>query len=320
MFRLVHVLAAVALAACSIAHAQTYPSKPIRVVVPYAAGGAGDVIGRSIGVKLTEAWGQQILIDNRPGAGGNIGTEAVARSAADGYTLLLATDIQMSINPHIFKRLPYDPEKDFAPIVQSHFAAFVLAANPSVPANTLPELVRYLKANPDKYNYASAGAGSPHHLAMEWLKSAAGVRMVHVPYKGSGQILPDLIAGQVQLAYMGISPAIPHMKSGRLKAIAVGTSARVDMLPELATIGESYPGIEAGAIWSYFAPAGTPRDIVMKLNAEINRIQAMNDVRERLLAQGLYALSGSPEDLGARTRSDSAKWGKVIREIGFKAE
>jgi tripartite-type tricarboxylate transporter receptor subunit TctC len=320
MRHLAQFVGAISLVACVTAQAQNYPSKPIRVVIPYPAGGAGDVIARSVGAKLTEQWGQQILVDNRPGAGGNIGTESVARAPADGYTLLLGTDIQMSINPHIFKQLPYDPERDFAPISAAYFAAFVLSAHPSVPANTLPELIAHLKSRPGKYNYASAGNGSPHHLAMEWLKVAAGVDVVHIPYKGSGQILPDLMAGQVQLAYMGLSPAIPHVKSGKLKVIAVGTSQRVEAIPDLATISETYPGIEAGAIWSFFAPAGTPRDIVLRLNSEINRIAALPDVKERMLAQGLYPLGGSPEDLGSRTKSDTIKWGKVVQQIGFKAE
>ena len=182
-------------ACCGSAWAQAYPSKPIRLVVPYSAGGSPDVVGRTIGAKLTEAWGQQILIDNRPGASGNIGTEHVAKSLPDGYTLLLATDIQMAINPHMYKSLPFNPDRDFAHIVQAAFIEFVLSVHPSIPANNVRELVAYAKANPGKISYASTGTGSTHHLAIEWLKSLAGIDMVHIPYKGSGQILPDLISG-----------------------------------------------------------------------------------------------------------------------------
>ena len=312
-------LAAAALMA-SVVYADDYPSKPIRVIVPYAPGGAGDLIGRAIGTKMTEAWGQQILIDNRPGAGGNIGTELAARSPADGYTLLLGTDIQMAINPHLFKNLPFDPERDFAPVIAADYVAFVLAANPAVPAKTVPELVAYVKAHPGKLNYGSAGVGSTHHLTMEWLKTVAGIDIIHVPYKGSGQLLPDLLSGQIQLAYMGLSPAIPYIKAGRLRALAVGTASRLSSEPQLPTLAETYPGIEAGATWSYFAPAGTPRAIVLKLNQEIDKIQKMKDVQDLLMAQGLMPVGGTPEDLAARTRSDSARWAKVIQQAGVRAE
>lgn len=318
-FRLAAVIAA-SFAIAATAFSQTYPNRPIRVVIPYAAGGSADVVGRTLGAKLTEAWGQQILIDNRAGAGGNIGTEHVARQPADGYTLLLATDIQMGINPHLYKQLPFNPDKDFAHIILGAFIEFVLSVHPSIPANTLPELAAHLKANPAKYSYASSGIGSTHHLSMEWLKSVAGVDMIHVPYKGSGQMLPDLISGQVQLAYTGIPQTMPHVKSGKLKAIAIGAARRLDAAPGVPTIAETYPGVETNASWNYFAPAGTPRDIVMKLNTELNRILQMPDVRERLISQGLIPIGGTPEQLAARMKSDYQKWGAVVRKIGLKAE
>ena len=320
MVRFIQIVAAAAIVACTAVQAQTYPNKPIRVIIPYAAGGTADVVGRAIGVKLTEAWGQQILIDNRAGGGGNIGTDQVARSSADGYTLLLATDIQMAINPHLFKQLPFNPDKDFAPVIQAAFVEFMLTVHPSIQANTLPELVAFLKTNPGKYSYASAGLGSTHHLSMEWLKSVAKFDVVHVPYKGSGQILPDLISGQVQLAYTGIAPAMPYVKAGRLKVIAIGAANRLDAVPGVPTIAEYYPGIETNASWNFFAPAGTPREIVLKLNTEINRILLIPEVRERLILQGLTPVGGSPEHLAARMKSDYIKWGKVIQEIGLKSE
>lgn len=320
MVHLTRTLALVSLVICGYAHAQGYPNKPIRVVVPYSAGGSGDVVARTIGVKLTEAWGQQIIVDNRPGAGGNIGTENVARAPADGYTLLLGTDIQMAINPHIFRNLPFDPDKDFEPVVQGAFIEFVLSVNPIIPANNLPELIAFLKASPGKYSYASSGVGSTHHLSMEWLKHVAGVNVVHVPYKGSGQTLPDLISGQVQLAYTGIAQTMPYVKAGKLKAIAIGAAQRISAVPGVATISETYPGVETNGSWNYFAPAGTPREIVMKINTEVNRILAMPEVRERFVSQGLFPIGGTPEKLAARMKSDYQKWGAVIRTIGLKAE
>ena len=300
--------------------AQTYPNKPIRVVIPYPAGGSADVVARTVGAKLTEAWGQQILVDNKPGAGGNIATEFVAKSAPDGYTLLLATDIQMGINPHIYKALPYNPDRDFAFVVQAAFIEFVLSVHPSIPANNLTELIAHLKAHPGKYSYASSGYGSTHHLSMELLKSMAGIDMVHVPYKGSGQMLPDLISGQVQLSYTGIPQTMPHVKSGKLKAIALGSAKRLDAAPGVPVIAETLPGFEANASWNYFAPAGTPREIVMRLNAEINRILNLDDIRGRLISQGLIPIGGTPEGLAERMKSDYVKWGKVVKDIGLKVE
>ena len=321
MNRLLSTAAALlAFALPQILPAQTYPNKPIRVVIPYPAGGSADIVGRTIGAKLTEAWGQQILIDNKPGAGGNIGTEFVAKSAPDGYSLLLATDIQMAINPHVYKSLPFNPDRDFAFVAQAAFIEFVLSVHPSIPANNLTELIAHLKAHPGKYSYASSGYGSTHHLSMELLKSMTGIDMVHVPYKGSGQMLPDLISGQVQLAFTGIPQTMPHVRSGKLKAIALGSAKRLDAAPGVPTIAETLPGFEANASWNYFAPAGTPREIVMKLNAEINRILNLDNVSERLVSQGLIPIGGTPERLAERMKSDYVKWGKVVKDIGLKVE
>ena len=321
MNRLLSTAAALlAFALPQILPAQTYPNKPIRVVIPYPAGGSADIVGRTIGAKLTEAWGQQILIDNKPGAGGNIGTEFVAKSAPDGYSLLLATDIQMAINPHVYKSLPFNPDRDFAFVAQAAFIEFVLSVHPSIPANNLTELIAHLKAHPGKYSYASSGYGSTHHLSMELLKSMTGIDMVHVPYKGSGQMLPDLISGQVQLSFTGIPQTMPHVRSGKLKAIALGSAKRLDAAPGVPTIAETLPGFEANASWNYFAPAGTPREIMMKLNAEINRILNLDNVSERLVSQGLIPIGGTPERLAERMKSDYVKWGKVVKDIGLKVE
>jgi tripartite-type tricarboxylate transporter receptor subunit TctC len=314
------VLALLATLLCALAQAQTFPSKPVRFVVPFAPGGSGDVVGRTIGAKLTEAWGQQILIDNRPGAAGTIGAAAVARSPADGYTLLLADDSPLAITPHIQKGLPFDPQKDFAPIIPIAQIEFLLTVHPSVPAATLPELVSLLKANPGKYSYASAGIGSIHHLSMEWLKRAAGVDMVHVPYKGSGQILPDVIAGQVAITYTGLAQTMPFVQAGKLKAIAIGGPRRVAPAPGVAPVAETYAGFNGTTSWNLLAPAGTPPDILQKLNTEVNRILRDSQTIQQLESRGLFPLGGSAERFALRMKADYEKWGKVIADVGLKAE
>ena len=320
MIRSRSVVAVLLFLVSALAFAQAYPNKPVRVVIPYAASGSGDVVARTVGAKLAEAWGQQVLIDNRPGAGGNIGTEYVAKQPADGYTLLLGSDIQMGINPHIFRKLPYDPEKDFLPIAPLTNNEFMLFVHPSVPANNLAELVALLKANPGKYSYGSAGVGSTHHLSMELFKLAAGFDAVHVPYKGFGQAMADTMSGQLQMSFATIALITPLLKAGKVRPIAIGAAQRVDAAPGVPTIAETYPGLEANASWNYFAPAGTPREIVMKINADANRILAMPEVRERLTSQGLFPVGGTPEKLAARMKADYEKWGKVVRAIDLKPE
>jgi tripartite-type tricarboxylate transporter receptor subunit TctC len=298
----------------------TYPNKVVRVIVPYAAGASGDLLGRLIGSKLSEAWGRQVYVDNRAGAAGMIGAGLVAHAAPDGYTLLLGTDAQMAISPHIQKSMPYDASKDFAPVVQAAFIEFVLTVHPSIPADTLPELVKFLKANPGKYSYATHGIGSSAHLTMEWLKSIAGIDILHVPYKGSSQILPDLLGGTVHMSYTGVPQTMPLVNEGKLKAIALGSAQRLRSAPGVPTIAETYPGFESNASWNFFAPAGTPRDVIAKLNTDINHVLALPDVAERLNSQGLIPIGGSPEQLGARMKADSLKWGKIIRMINLKPE
>lgn len=314
-------LAALLFASTGHAQPNPYPDKPIRIIVPYAPGGVGDLFGRTIGNKLNSAWGQQVLLENRPGAAGNIGTALVAKAPADGYTLLLTADIQMTVNPHLFKQLPYNPDSDFAPVVIVAFVELVLAVHPSVPARDLRQLIAYAKANPGKLNYGSAGIGSPHHLTTELLKHAAGIDLVHVPYKGSGQIIPDLIAGQVQMASMGLPPTLPHLRSGKLRAMALYSASRLSALPEVPTVAESgFPEVVADSMWSFHAPAGTPPEIVGKLNAEINRILRMPEVEALLRAQDIRAGGGSPAQLAERHRADRLKWGRVIAEAGIKPE
>lgn len=307
-----------ACAAC--AQAQTYPNRPIKLVVPFPPGGSGDLVARLVGNKLTEAWGQQIIVDFKPGATGNIGAELVARSPADGYSLMLGIDTQMVINPHFYKNLPYNPDKDFTPIVPVVFIGYVLLVHPSIPGNNLSEVMAYFRAKPGKYSYASLGIGSIHHLSTEMLKSVAGVDLVHVPYKGAAQTLIDLIGGEIQLVYTGVPQAMPHVRAGKAKAIAVGSAQRLDAVPGVPTIAETYPGFETTSSWHIFGPAGTPPDVVRKINAEVNRILEQPDVRERLNSQGLFVLGGSPEKLAATLKSDYEKWGAVIRSLKLKPE
>jgi len=313
------IASALALASATLAHAQTYPVRPVTVVVPYAAGASGDLLARIVGGKLTEVWGQQIVVENKAGAAGTLGAGLVAKAAPDGYTLLVGTDAQMAISPHIQRNLPYVPD-EFTPIVQAAMIEFVLTAHPSIPANTLAELVAHLKANPGKYSYATPGIGSSAHLAMEWLKSTSGVDIVHVPYRGSSQLMPDVISGVVQLAYTGLPQTMPVVASGKLKAIAVGSAKRLDAAPDVPAIAETFPGFEANASWNYFGPKGLPQEIADKLNSEINRILQLPDVGGRLGKQGLIPVGGPPSVLRDRMRADFEKWGKIVREIGLKAE
>lgn len=291
----------------------------MHVIVPYAAGASGDLLARVIGAKLAEVWGQQFVVENKPGAAGTVGAGFVAKAAADGYTLLVGTDAQMAISPHIQSKLPYDPN-EFTPVVQAAMIEFVLTTHPSIPGNTLAELVAHLKANPGKYSYATPGIGSSAHLAMEWFKRVADVDIVHVPYRGSSQLMPDLMSGMVALSYTGLPQTMPLVRAGKLKAIAIGSVKRLASAQGVATIGETYPGFEANASWNYFGPKGLPADIATKLNAEINRILALPDIGGRLDEQGLIPVGGPPEVLRDRMRSDFEKWGRVVRQIGLKAQ
>jgi tripartite-type tricarboxylate transporter receptor subunit TctC len=301
--------------------AQTWPAKPIRLVVPYPAGGSGDIVARAIAQKMSDGLGQQVVVDNRAGANGNIGTEVVARSPGDGYTLLLATDIQFAISPAIGVKLPYDPVKDFEPVSLVAFVDLILAANPSLPVSNMKELVAYAQAHPGQVNYASTGSGSTHHLSIELLKAQGGFDVTHVPYKGSSQALPDLIANQVQLMQLGVPQTLTYLQSGKLKALGVGSAKRLAVLPDVPTIAEKgFPGYEANNAWCLYAPAGTPREVVNRLNAEVVRVVALPDVRERFIASGLDPVGSTPAELARRMKDDTDKWAKLTRQINFKPE
>ena len=297
--------------------AATYPAKPVRLVVPFPAGGTTDILARAVAQRLSEAWGRQVIVDNRPGAGGNIGSDLVAKAAPDGYTLLMGTVGTHAINPSLYKNMPYDHVKDFAPVILVAGVPNVLVVNPSLPVHSVTELIAYAKANPGKLSFASGGPGSPHHLYGELLKSMTGIEMTHVPYKGSAPALTDLIGGQVQLMFDNLPSSLPFIKAGKLRALAVTSGARAAALPDLPTLAESgLPGFEASSWFGVLAPAGTPRDIVAKLNGAIAGWLASPEAKEKLLAQGAIAAGGTPEDFARHIGAETSKWAKVVKASG----
>jgi tripartite-type tricarboxylate transporter receptor subunit TctC len=305
---------------CSIvavdSFAQSYPTRAIRLIVPLAAGGGVDTSARLIGQKLAEALGQQILIENRPGAGGTIGTDAVARAAADGYTLLMASPSH-AITPSLYK-LSFDPVKDFAPVTLAVIAPYVLVVHPSLPVRSMKDLIAFAKARPDQLLWCSSGNGSAPHLALELLKMMTGVQITHVPYKGTGPGITDLIAGRVSVTAASVPSTMPHVNAGRLRALAVGSRARSQIAPQFPTVAESgIPGYEIDVWHGTMAPAGTPKDIVARLHIETARIIAQPDVRERMLVAGLEPVGNSPEQFSAYVREEVVKWSKVIQQAGI---
>jgi tripartite-type tricarboxylate transporter receptor subunit TctC len=301
--------------------AQAYPARPVRLIVPFPPGGAVDILGRAIATKLGEALGQQVVIDNRAGAGGAVGGEVAARSAADGYTLLMGSTTTMSINQYLYTRLPYDPAKDFVPVTLVAFVPHVLVAGPAVPAQTLKEFIALAKANPGKFNYASAGNGTPHHIAAEMFKQMAGVDLVHIPYKGTGPAVTDLVAGQVSFMSVEMLAAMPMVAAGKLHALGIATAQRNPGAPNLQTVGEAgLPGFEVTSWYGVLAPAGTPRDITARLATEIAKIVASTDFRERLAALGATPVGNTPDEFGAFMRRESAKWEKAVKASGARLD
>ena len=316
-----YVLAALTALAVSQAFAQSYPSKPIRLIVPFAAGGGNDNIARLVGKRLSDSVGQPLVIDNRPGAGGVVGAELAAKSPPDGYTLFLGGVGSHALNPNLIERLPYDPIRDFAPVALLAEAPLVLVVHPSVPARDLAEFIAYARKNPGKLNFASNGNGSSSQLAAVMFDSMAGVDMVHVPYKGLAPALADLLSGQVQLMFSSIVAILPHIKSGRLRALAVTGTKRLPLLPDLPTVAErGFPGYEASSWYGILAPAGTPREIVTKLNAEFTKALEQPEVSRTLRAEGAEPIGGSPEQFAAFIRAEKDRMGKVIREGGIRLE
>ena len=299
---------------------QDYPGRSIRLVVPYAPGSTTDTLARLLGTKLTAALGQQVVIDNRAGAAGNIGTDIVAKAAADGYTLAVVPGSH-AINPSLYAKLPFDPVKDFAPVALIGSAPLLIAAHPAVAASSMRELIALAKAKPGEIRYASGGSGSPSHLSMELLKSMAGIDLVHVPYKGGGSVLTALLSAEVQLTPSGALVLLPLARAGRIRLLATTGAKRLAVLPEVATVAESgVPGYVVTGWWGMLAPAGTPRPVVQKLNAEIGRALQSADLRERLAADGIEAAGGTPDAFAEYLRREISLWSKVVRDSGARAE
>jgi tripartite-type tricarboxylate transporter receptor subunit TctC len=295
--------------------------KPIRLVLPYPPGGGSDTIARPLVQKLAESLGQQVIVDNRGGAGGNVGMELVARSAPDGYTLVLALTAQLAVNPALFAKLPYDPVKDYEPVIFLGNGAYLLTVHPSLPARSVKELIALAKARPGQITYASSGNGSGAHLCTELLDMMAGIKLVHVPYKGGGPALVDLIAGQVQVLFATPVASTPHIQSGRIRALAVSTARRTAGMPDLPTVAEAgVPGYDSGVWYGVLAPAGTPREIVARLNGEINRVLNQPDYRRLLVQNGIDPVGGPPEELGKFVRSELVKWARVVKDAGAKID
>ena len=314
------VLAGAALAAASAALAQ-YPAKSIRFIAPFPPGGSSDVLCRLLGQKLADSLGQAVVIENRAGASGNIGHEFAAKQPADGYTLVLSNNAALSINPHLFKRLGFDPDGDFAPITMVASAGQVLVVHPSVPATSVQELIALAKAQPGKLHFGSGGKGIPSHIAGETFKVAAGVDIVHVPYKGTVQAVTDLVGGQVQMVFSDMVPAIPHIRAGKLRALAVTVGSRSAALPDVPTMDEAgMPGFRSVVWWAVLAPRGTPADVINRLNTEFGLITKQTDVKERYASLGVFTEHSTPREVTERARSDREEFAKILKAAGVEAE
>jgi len=312
---------AVACCAAAGAQAQSYPAKPIRLILPFPPGGGTDVVGRLLAQKLGQALGQQVIVDNRAGAGGRIGTDLVAKSLPDGYTLLLATSSVMGTGPALYQKLPFDMPKDFAPISLVAYTAYVLVAHPSVPAKSVKDLVMLAKSKPGRLTYASSGAGGAAHLSGELFSAMAGVKMIHVAYKGSSPGMFSVVSGETDLMFSNALPALPQVKNGRLRALGATTPQRSALLPDVPTIAESgLRGFEVQQNYGVLAPAGTPREIVSRLNQEVGKAMRTEDAKSRLLADGSEAKVSTPEELERMITVEIAKWSKVIKQAGIKEE
>jgi len=307
--------------AASSGPAQGYPSKAIKVVVPFTPGGTTDIVARIAAQKLDEAWNQQVIVDNRPGAGGSVGLDFVAKSAPDGYTLITGHIGTFGFGPSLYSRLPYDPIKDFAPITLFSTVPNMLVVNASLPVKSVKQLLALAKAHPGQLNYGSAGSGSASHLAVEYFKLLSKTDIMHIPYKGTSPLVTDLIAGQTSLTITGVTPLYPHVKSGRLRALAIGSTRRIALLPDLPTIAEAgVPGYESTTWFGFLAPAKTPKEIIVKLNAELLKILQRPDVRERLAADGGEPVGTTPEQFGSYIKSEIERWSKVIKQAGVHVE
>jgi tripartite-type tricarboxylate transporter receptor subunit TctC len=309
------------LMAATAALGQGWPNKGVRIVVPFPPGGATDILARVLSQKLLESMHQQFVVDNRSGASGNIGTDLVAKAAPDGYTLLVSTGGTLAINPNLYPKLPFSPTRDFAPVTQLAGAPYMLAVHPSVPANSMRALIALAKAKPGELTFASSGGGQPPHIAGELFMLKAGIKMVHVPYKGAGPALADTVAGQVSLMFGNMGSALQYVKSGRLRALGITAAKRHPLVPDLPTIAEAgLTGYEVTEWFGLLAPAGTPKEIVTRLNAEVVKILTAPEMSERLVGQGFEILANTPDAFAAALRNDIAKWGDVVKQANLRLE
>ena len=318
--KLCHIFIAAVVAIAATAHA-AYPDRPLRLVVPFPPGGAVDVLGRAVALNVRDSLGQNIVVDNRPGFGGAVGSELAARATPDGYTLLMGSTSTISINPALVAKLAYDPVKDFVPITLVGFVPHVLAANPSVPASTLKEFIAYAKGRPGQLAYGSAGTGTPHHIAIEMFKQMTGVDMLHVPYKGTAPALLDLLSGRVACMSAEVLALLPHVRAGKLRALGIATAMRNQVAPEIPTIAEAgLPGFEVTSWYGILAPAGTPREVTARLARDIAKSLGTPDMRQRFADLGATPVGNTPEEFAAFIKREGAKWARAIKISGAKVE
>ena len=315
------VMAVMAALAVTAAQAQNYPAKPVRIIVPYAAGGPYDEIVRTLGQRLTEIWGQAVVVENRGGAGGNIGAEAVAKAAPDGYMLLVSPQSSIAIAPSMYSKLGYDPLRDFAPVIELGYSPLLLVAHPSVPARTFKEFVQFAKAQPKHMSFGSGGPGTVLHLTGELLNTALGVRMTHVPYKGENPALIDVMGGQVAFMFCNLPIGLPYARAGKLRALAIATRSRTTLAPDIPTVIESGIADFEAAVWNgLYAPARTPREIINRVNADVMKVLNAPEVKERVAAQGISVVTGTPDQLAALLKSELVKWARVVKASGVTVE
>src|SRR5262245_39620594 len=301
--------------------AQDFPTRPVRIVVPYPPGGSTDILARALGQKFSEAWGQSVVVENRAGASGMIGAEFVARSAPDGYTLLMASPAEIAVNQHVYSKMSYNPEKDFAPITLVATMPHVIVANPQVPATSIREMVELAKAKPGTLSFVSPGTGSTQHLTGELFNSMAGISIVHIPYKGAGQSIPDVISGQVPLGVFGLLTIMPHAKAGRMRVLAVTTAKRSHAAPEYPTLAElGFPGFDTSRWFGLLAPAATPKELVTRINVDAVRALRVPDVLERIQSQGAEAVGNSPAEFAAFVTAESAKYARIVKQGNVKID
>jgi tripartite-type tricarboxylate transporter receptor subunit TctC len=320
MVRFVAAVAICGAVVLSSALAQTYPSKPITIVIGYTPGAVSDLTARTIADGLNRAWGQPVIVDNRPGSGGNIGAALVARAAPDGYTLMIGTDATMASNVHLYRHVGFDPVKDFAPVAYAGANIICLAVNAELPIKTVADVIAYAKANPGKLNYGSSGTGSPHHLAGELLHQKTGIDIAHIPYKGGGAAVNDLLGGHIGMAFLSLSAAVPHINTGKIRIVALVEKQRYAAMPDIPVIGETVPGFEMSSWIGLFAPAATPAPIIAKLNEGVAKVLTVESVKEKLANLGLVVVAGAPAELADVVRNGIAVRGELIRAAGIQPE